>query len=156
LILKKTVICSKTDKDSGMFYKNEKEKCFAYSVHTACDDSNFILGFEVTAGNVHDSTVFDEVYTKVKDRYFDDIEIIAVDAGYVTPYICKTILDDKKLPAMPYKRPMTKKGFFKKYEYVYDEYYDQYICPNNEVLKYEVISKHSISALDMHCFKSVS
>lgn len=124
-----------------MFFKSEKEKCFAYSVHTACDDSNFILGFEVTAGNVHDSTIFNEVYTKVKDRYFDEIEIIAVDAGYVTPHICKTILDDKKLPAMPYKRPMTKKGYFKKYEYVYDEYYDQYICPNNETLRYTTTNR---------------
>lgn len=70
-----------------MFYKNEKEKCFAYSVHTACDDNNFILGYEVTAGNVYNSTVFNEVYTKVKNRCFNKIEIIAVDTGYVTPYI---------------------------------------------------------------------
>lgn len=124
-----------------MFYKNEKEKCFAYSVHTACDDSNFILGFEVTPGNVHDSKIFNDVYEKVKKRYDDKIEIIAVDAGYVTPYICKTIIDDNKLPAMPYKRPMTKKGFFKKYEYTYDEYYDQYICPNNEVLTYTTTNR---------------
>lgn len=26
-------------------------------------------------------------------------------------------------------------GFFKKYEYVYDEYFDCYICPNNQILK---------------------
>ena len=26
---------------------------------------------------------------------------------------------------------MTKKGYFKKYEYVYDEKLDIYICPNN-------------------------
>lgn len=81
------------------------------------------------------------MYTKVKDRYSNDIKIIGVDAGYVTPYICKTILDDKKLPAMPYKRSMTKKGFFKKHEHVYDEYYDQYICPNNEVLKYSTTNR---------------
>lgn len=31
---------------------------------------------------------------------------------------------------------MTKEGDFKKYEYVYDEYYDCYICPGNEILKY--------------------
>ena len=35
---------------------------------------------------------------------------------------------------MPYKRPMTKKGFFKKYDYVFDEYYDCMICPANEIL----------------------
>lgn len=41
---------------------------------------------------------------------------------------------DEKTSVMPYKRPMTKKGFFKKSEYVYDEYYDCYLCPNNEIL----------------------
>ena len=43
---------------------------------------------------------------------------------------------------MPYKRPMTKKGFFKKNEYVYDEYYDCYICPNNEILSYTTTDKN--------------
>lgn len=36
---------------------------------------------------------------------------------------------------------MTKEGFFKKYEYVYDEYYDCYICPNNEILKYSTTNR---------------
>ena len=31
---------------------------------------------------------------------------------------------------------MTKDGFFKEYEYVYDEYYDCYICPEGQVLTY--------------------
>ncbi len=43
---------------------------------------------------------------------------------------------------MPYKRPMTGKGLFRKYEYVYDEYYDCYICPNNEVLTYTTTDKN--------------
>ena len=36
-VKKKEKIESNTDKDSGMFFKNEKEKCFAYLAHTACD-----------------------------------------------------------------------------------------------------------------------
>lgn len=36
---------------------------------------------------------------------------------------------------------MTKKGFFKKYEYAYDEYYDCYLCPNHEVLKYSTTNR---------------
>jgi hypothetical protein len=31
---------------------------------------------------------------------------------------------------------MTKDGFFKKYGYVYDGYYDCYICPGNKTLTY--------------------
>ena len=36
---------------------------------------------------------------------------------------------------------MTKKGYFKKYEYVYDEYYDCYLCPNNKILKYSTTNR---------------
>ena len=43
---------------------------------------------------------------------------------------------------MPYKRLMTGKGLFRKHEYVYDEYYDCYICPNNEMLKYSTTDKN--------------
>ena len=42
---------------------------------------------------------------------------------------------------MPYKHPMTKEGFFKKYEYAYNEYYDCYICPNNKVLTYSTTNR---------------
>ena len=37
--------------------------------------------------------------------------------------------------------PMTKKGFFKKYDYVYDEYYDCMICPANEILRYSTTNR---------------
>jgi hypothetical protein len=40
-----------------------------------------------------------------------------------------------------YKCPMTKDGFFKKYEYVYDEYYDCVLCPNDQVLKYSTTNR---------------
>ena len=43
---------------------------------------------------------------------------------------------------MPYKRPMTKKGFFKKYEYVYDEEYDCYLCPNDKILMYTTTTRN--------------
>lgn len=42
---------------------------------------------------------------------------------------------------MPYTRPMNKDVFFKKYEYVYDEYYDCYICPNNHILRYRTANR---------------
>jgi len=137
----KEVVQSTTDKESGMFYKNEKEKCFAYLAHTACDDANFVLGFEVTSGNVHDSIGFYDVYNKVYSKFGDKIIAVAVDAGYKNPYIAKTILDSGVLPSMPYKRPMTKECFFKKYEYVYDQFYDCYICPNNKILKYSTTNR---------------
>ena len=72
---------------------------------------------------------------------YPNISTIVADSGYRTPAIAKLIIDDNRTPIFPYKRPMTKDGFFKKYEYVYDEYYDCYVCPNNEVLKYSTTNR---------------
>ena len=131
---------STTDPESGLFHKGEHEKCFAYTANTICDRNNFILGFSVGAGNIHDSRMFDDLYAETIKR-FTEIEVIAVDAGYKTPWIMKQIIDSNRIPAVPYKRPMTKVGFFKKYEYVYDEYYDCMICPANKVLKYSTTNR---------------
>ena len=131
---------STTDPESGVFHKGEHEKCFAYTANTVCDRNNFILGFSVGAGNIHDSKMFDELYANTIKK-FAEIEVIAVDAGYKTPWIIKQIIDSKRIPSVPYKRPMTKVGFFKKYEYVYDEYYDCMICPANQVLKYSTTNR---------------
>ena len=136
----KLTLESTTDPESGMFYKSEKEKCFAYTVTVACDRNNFILGLKAAPGNVHDSQIFTEVYKKVADKH-PEIEAVVVDAGYKTPTICREIIESGKDPIMPYTRPMTQKGYFKKHEYVYDEYYDCIICPNNQVLKYSTTNR---------------
>ncbi|MDF1618809.1 transposase, partial [Petrocella sp. FN5] len=102
---------------------------------------NFILGFAVKPGNVHDSSFFNEVYNNVIKMFKNDMKIVAVDAGYITPHICKSILDDQLLPSIPYKSPMTKKGFMKKHQYVNDEYYDYYICEKNELLMYSTTNR---------------
>ena len=94
----------------------------------------------MTPGNVHDSVSFWGIYEKVKKEH-SNVNGIVVDSGYKIPAIAKQIIDDGKTPIMPYKRPMTKQGFFKKYDYAYDEYYDCYICPNNQILKYSTTNR---------------
>ena len=46
---------------------------------------------------------------------------------------------------------MTKDGFFRKYEYVYDEYYDCYICPANKVLKYSTTNREGYREYKSNC-----
>ena len=67
--------------------------------------------------------------------------MIIADAGYRTPAIAHELLEDGIEPLFPYKRPMTKEGFFRKYEYAYDEYYDCYICPENHILSYQTTNR---------------
>lgn len=131
---------STTDPESGLFHKGEHEKCFAYVANTACDRHNFILDFDLAPGNVHDSVMFDGLYERLVKK-FPEMHAVAVDAGYKTPWIMKQIIDSQRVPAVPYKRPLTKAGFFKKYEYVYDEYYDCVLCPGNQSLKYSTTNR---------------
>ena len=133
-----TIKCSTTDPESGWFRKGEHKHVFAYAIETACDKNGWILGYTVNPGNEHDSRTFKGLYDKIKDI---GIETLVMDAGYKTPAIAKLLIDDGINPLLPYKRPMTKDGFFKKYEYVYDEYHDCYLCPNNQVLKYSTTNR---------------
>lgn len=138
----KNIKVSKSDPESGCFHKGEKEKCFAYSHQAFCDANGFVVSKTTVPGNIHDSVSFDEAYQKLKSLYGDKICNISLDAGYVTPAICRTIIKDNYTPLMPYKRPMTKKGYFKKYEYVYDEGFDCYLCPNDRVLEYSTTQRN--------------
>jgi len=133
---------SKTDPESGCFHKGEKEKCFAYSHHTFCDKNGFVVAHITIPGNIHDSVSFFQIYNVLNSKFQDKIKNICLDAAYATPAICREIILNGHIPLMPYKRPMTGKGLFKKYEYVYDEFYDCYICPNNEVLSYSTTDKN--------------
>ena len=134
----KEIRCSTTDPDSGWFRKGEHKHVFAYGIETACDKNGWILDFTVNAGNEHDSRTLKGLYDRLENI---GMEYCIADAGYKTPAIAKLLLDDGIKPVLPYKRPMTKDNFFKKYEYVYDEHYDCYICPRNQILKYSTTNR---------------
>lgn len=126
---------STTDPECGIFHKGEKQKCFAYTHMTMCDTHGYVLYNKVSPGNMHDSAVFSQIYNDLINMY-TNIKNVCLDAGFYTSAICHQIISSGRKPFLPYKRPMTKKGFFKKYEYVYDEKLDIYICPNNKDLRY--------------------
>lgn len=136
----KEITVSKTDPESGLFHKGEHKKCFAYGAHTVCDRNNFILDVEVRPGNEHDSIVFDKVYDRVTKR-FPEVETVVTDAGYKTPWIARKVIEDFRIPCMPYRRPMTADYGHKWYEYVYDEYFDTVICPEYKTLHYATTNK---------------
>ena len=137
----KTVTKSTTDPESGVFHKGEHKKCFAYTAQTACDKHGYVMDVTVNSGNTHDSVAFDGLYDRLIKKHPEISEIVA-DAGYKTPWICKRIIDDGRIPVLPYKRPMGNKDFFRPYEYVYDYYYDCVICPENNILKYSTTNRN--------------
>lgn len=139
---------STTDPDSGWFHKGEHKQVFAYGVQTACDSNGWILGYTVHPGNQHDSRTFIDIYNKILKFH---PEKLGMDSGYRTPAIARQTIEDGIEPIMPYKRPQTKEGFFKKYEYVYDEYYDCYICPENKILSYSTTNRDGYREYKSNC-----
>ena len=129
---------SKSDPESGWFRKGEHKNVFAYSVETACDINGVVLGYSVHPGNENDGKTFPALYEKIKDL---DIQVMVGDTAYKTPAIALKMKEDEIALVSTYSRPKTKDGFFPKYEYVYDEYYDCYLCPANETLHYSTTNR---------------
>ena len=131
----KEVIVSNTDPDAGMLYKSDKEKMFGYNSSVICDNNNYILTVDVNPSNMHDSVAFYSSFDKLMNNYdINNIEYFVGDAAYITSHICKTIIDLDMIPAFPYSRLGYRKNYFKKYEFIYDEHNDIYICPNEKDL----------------------
>ena len=130
---------STSDPESGWFRKGEHKHVFAHSVQTACDIHGIVLGYSVNPGNENDGRTFKSIYDKLK---VFNIETLVADSGYKTPAIAKLLMDNNINLLSAYTRPQTKEGYFRKYEYVYDEQYDCYICPNNQILKYSTTNRN--------------
>ena len=137
----KEITVSDHDPESGLFHKGEKQKCFAYAHQTFCDKRGFVLTVKTVPGNVHDSVVFFDAYKELNERFPGKIKSVSLDAGYKTPAICREIIENGQKAYMPYTRTKGKKGNLKKSEFVYDEEYDFYICPNEKTLYYTTTNK---------------
>lgn len=131
---------STTDPECGVFHKGEHKKCFAYAAQTACDKNGYVLDVTLNPGNVHDSVAFDGLYDRLCVK-FPEMEYLVMDSGFKTPWIAKRVIDDGRYPVLPYKRPMGKDGFFRPNEFIYDEYFDCVLCPENQVLKYTTTTR---------------
>lgn len=132
----KEIKISNSDPDAGYYVKSEREKQFAYSAHTCCDKFGYIVDFHLTSGNLHDSTQLVPMIDRLESKHLLP-RYVAVDSGYKTPHNAKYLLEKEIIPAMPYKRPMGPKDLMNKNEFIYDECYDCYICPNDQMLNYQ-------------------
>lgn len=129
---------STTDPESGWFHKGEHKEVFAYSAQVACDKYGWALAYTVDADNVHDSQAFPALFDKIEALH---PQFLIADSGYKTPSIAKFLLDKQIRPVFPYTRPRGKKGKLRPKEFIYDEHYDCYLCPENQVLSYRTTGR---------------
>ena len=138
-IEEKHIKVSSTDKESGYYHRDNKEKGFMYLDHRTVDDKcNIIVDCYITKGNVHDSEPFIERAEYIKRTFGFDIKRYGVDSGYLTLDIKKYFIDNNIFGVFGYRRYGTQESRKErnKYEYVkeLDIYYEK---ETGEVLEYK-------------------
>ena len=138
-IEEKHIKVSKTDKESGYYHRDNKEKGFMYLDHRTVDDKcNIIVDCYVTKGNVHDSEPFIDRCEYIKKTFGFEIKNYAVDSGYLTLDIKKYFIDNNIFGVFGYRRYGTSESRKEKSKYEYvkelDVYYEK---ETGEVLEYK-------------------
>jgi len=136
----KTIKQSTVDPDSGYYVKGKREKQMAYVAQVVCDENGYALDCEVVPGNVHDSQSARPILDRVLKTF--DVSAVAADAGYKNGPLSEFVLSHHALFFTAYTRPQGKKGFFRNRDFVYDEYYDQVICPNEKLMTYARVDRN--------------
>ena len=135
----KHVKVSTTDKESGYYHRDNKEKGFMYLDHRTTDDKcNIIVDCYVTKGNVHDSGPFIERCEYIKKTFGFDIKRYGVDSGYLTLDIKKYFIDNNIFGVFGYRRTGTPESRKEKSQYIYIKEEDYYMNKETgEVLTYK-------------------
>ena len=160
----KHIKVSTTDKESGYYHRDNKEKGFMYLDHRTVDDKcNIIVDCYITKGNVHDSEPFIKRAEYIRNTFNFTIKKYAVDSGYLTLDIKKYFIDNNIFGVFGYRRYGTPESRQEKNKYEYvkelDIYYEkgtgevlEYngLIDRNGYKKYENIDKTKIQRRHIH------
>ena len=137
-IEEKHIKVSKTDKESGYYNRDNKEKGFMYLDHRTVDHKcNIIVDCHITKGNVHDSVPYIDRMEYIKNRYGFDIKRCAVDSGYDTLEIRRYYYLNNIFGIIGYRRYGNSESRKEKIKYEYNKELDIYIeKETGEVLEY--------------------
>lgn len=139
----KEIKVSTTDPESGYMYRDGKPEGFFYLDHRTTDFKyNIITDVHVTPGNVHDSIPYIQRLDRQKERFGFQIEAIALDSGYLTAAICKSVVDREIFGVIGHRRFQPTKGLFPKWKFIYNQESNTYTCPNGELVKYRTTTRH--------------
>jgi len=140
----KHIKVSTTDKESGYYHRDNKEKGFMYLEHrTVNGQCNIITDAYVTKGNIHDSVVCEDRLEYQKNKLGLKINKVGLDSGYDTLDIKKYFEKERIFGVIQYRSYGQGGTKVRKYEFLYLKEEDIYICPRTGVvLPYRNIDKH--------------
>lgn len=134
----KNIKQSTTDKESGYYHRDNKEKGFMYLDHRTTDGkNNIIVDCCVTKGNVHDSKPYIDRIEHIKNTFHFNIKRVALDSGYGSIDIKKYLIDHNIFGVIGYRRYGSKETRIFKKGFDYQKELDIYINKDTgEILEY--------------------
>ena len=134
-IEEKDIKVSNTDKESGYYHRDNKEKGFMYLDHRTVDSKcNIIVDCHITKGNVHDSLPYINRLEYIKNKYGFKIKEVGIDSGYDTLDIKKYLHDNEIFGVIAYRRYAKSETTVRKNRFKYIKESDCYICPETGVI----------------------
>ncbi len=134
-IEEKEIKVSETDKESGYYHRDNKEKGFMYLDHRTVDSKcNIIVDCYITKGNVHDSVPYVSRLEYIKKKFGFDIKEVGIDSGYDTIDIKKYLHDNNIYGVIAYRRYAKAETTIRKSRFKYLKERDCYICPETGVI----------------------
>lgn len=135
---------SNTDPQSGYMVRDGKPEGFFYLDHRTVDPRfNIITDVFMTPGNVNDSVVYIERLKRQIETFgfAKTLEAVALDSGYMTPYICEQTCRMKLFAAIAERKAPTAAGIQPKSEFTYNSETNTYVCPQGEQLTYATTNR---------------
>ena len=134
----KEIKISETDKESGYYHRDNKEKGFMYLDHRTVDSKcNIIVDCYITKGNVHDSVPYISRLEYIKRKYGFEIKEVGIDSGYDTIDIKKYLHDNNIYGVIAYRRYGKAETTVRKNRFKYIKESDCYVCPETgAILEY--------------------
>ena len=130
----KKVKISNTDKESGYYHRDNKEKGFMYLDHRTVDVlANIIIDCFVTKGNVPDSVRFISRAEYIKNKIGLTAKNWGLDSGYDNIQIKKYLIDNDIFGVIGYRRYAREKTSVPKWQFKYNKEMDCYVCPRTGV-----------------------
>ena len=140
----KHIKVSKTDKESGYYHRDHKEKGFMYLEHrTVNGKCNIITDAYTTKGNIHDSAVCTQRLDYQKKKLNLKMKKVGLDSGYDNYEIKKYFEDNDIFGVIQYRRYGQGQTKIRKWEFEYSKEEDAYVCPKTGiVLPYRNIDRN--------------
>lgn len=95
----------------------------------------------VTPGNVHDSMPYVSRLDRQMERFNFKVEAVALDAGYLTNPICRTLHEREIFGVIAHRRFKPVHGLFPKWKFKYDVKHDTFECPNGQKITYNTTDR---------------